>query len=543
MNGSARAAVLAVALVAAGCSFLVNTADRVQCSTDADCNANPALSGRICDQGFCALRPATVSEDAGPTCTSTDVCTQGNSGRASVCKRAGSACVDWQIDGCPTITGNWRDPNAIVVGSLLPLHLKLKIGSIESPYSKRLLRGIDLASEEIDTGAPQGFFVGGTPARPIAVLHCDSLGDRTRARAMFTHLTDVVGASAVIVGWDEDLSNVIDLATAKQTAVVCSDCLAPIPPEAHVWRILPPLSGDAALVASRVLELETQIKAQTPGDIRVAVLVDGAPGQKHFLDELAKVLVFNGAGIQANGAARYLPIRTPDPRTDFVDYDATASAIATFAPHIVVAAMASDFPTYHLSRIESALAASAPRPHYVLTQISYDAAPFQQVLVDDALRARISGTHPFLTDARLQNLGRYESSYRASYKEAANGNSSGYEAFYAIALAIASRTGQPVLDGPTISAGFPNLVSGPTFDLGPGPQLNTAISSLRNGPIDIRGIYTDLDWNTATGEIASDMGLFCFGKDPDGTISLRNVPTVRWSAQTKQTTGSYACPP
>ncbi len=542
MSSIARAAVLAAALVAAGCSFLVNTADRVQCSTDADCDESPALSGRICDQGFCALRPQTVSDEAGASCTSTDVCTQANSGRASVCKRAGSGCVPWQIDGCPAITGKWRDPNAIVVGSLLPLHLKQKLGSIESPYSKRLLRAIDLASEEIDTGAPQGFFVGGTSGRPIAVLHCDSRGDPDEAKAMFTHLTDVVGASAVIVGWDEDMANVAALAAEKKTAVVCSDCLAPIPPDARVWRILPPLAGDAALVSSRVLELEAQIKAQTPGDIRVAVLVDGAPAQRHFLDELPKVLAFNGVDVLGNGA-RYLPIRTPDPRTDFVDYDGTASQIAAFAPHIVIAAMASDFPTYHLSRIEGALAPSAPRPYYVLTQISYDAAPFQQVLADDALRARVSGTHPFLTDARRQNLARYESSYRASYKEAANGNSSGYEALYALALAIAARTGQPLLDGPTISAGFPSLVSGPTFDLGPGPALNTAISALRNGPIDIRGIYTDLDWNTATGEIASDMGLFCFGKEPDGTIVLRNVPTVRWSAATKQTTGSFVCPP
>lgn len=539
---SGRTQALLVALLAAGCSFIVNTSDRVQCSTDADCDANPALSGRVCDLGFCALRPSPVSDDGGPGCASTEVCTQANSGRASVCRRADRPCVEWQIEGCPSITGSWKDPNAIVIGSLLPLSIRLPRKPLPSKYSKRVLRAIDLAVDEIEAGAPAGFFIAGE-SRPIAVLHCDSAGDPAVARAMFTHFTDVVGAPAVIVGWDEDMAAVTALAAERKTTVVCSDCLAPLPADPRVWRILPPLSGDAALVAARVLELETQIKAQTPGDIRVAVLVDGARAQKSFLDELAKILVFNGAGVASNGATRYLPVATPDPTTSFIDYDAYAREIADFEPHIVIAAMASDFPTYHLLRIEKELASTAPRPHYLLTQISYDAEHFQNVLADDELRARVSGTYPFMTEVRANNLGRYESTYRATYKEAANGNSSGYEAFYSLALAIASRVGQRVLDGPQISAGFPSLVSGTPFDIGPGPELNIAMSAVRNQPIDLRGLYTDLDWDLQTGVVVSDMGVFCFGKEPDGSIVLRNAGSMRWSVTTKKTTGSFSCPP
>ncbi len=542
MSKSSRLAAVTMTLLAAGCSFLVNTADRVQCSTDADCDANPALSGRVCEVGFCALRPGPVQEDGGAGCSSTPACTQANSGRASVCKRADRPCVPYQIDGCPSISGDWQNPNAIIIGSLLPFNVTTPTGLLESDYTKRIQRAIDLAVDEINAGVPAGFFIG-NQSRPLAVLHCDSEANPDIARKMFAHLTDTAGAPAVIVGWDTDMAAVTQLAAEKKTTVVCSDCLAPFPAEPRVWRVLPPLSGDAALVAARVLELQTQIKAQTPGDIRVAVLVDGARAQKFFLDELNKVLVFNGVGATANGS-RYLPVVTPDPTIDLIDYDQHAKEIADFAPHIVIAAMAEDFPVKHLPRIEKRIGpTTAPRPHYVLTQISYDALKFEDVLDDDALRARVSGTYPFLTEARAKNLARFESTYRAIYKEAANGNFSGYEAVYALSLTIASRAGQPVLDGPQVAAGFPNLVSGPPFDIGPGAELNMALSALGSGPIDIRGLYTDLDWDLQTGEIRSDMGMFCFGKDLDGAVVLRNVEGVRWSSVTKQTTGSFSCPP
>lgn len=542
MRRMPRTVSASIACFVAGCSFLVDTSDRVQCSVTADCEASPALAGRVCRAGFCERDPQPVSGDAGEQCTSTAVCTQKNSGRASVCKTAGQPCVVWQTEGCPSITGNWDDPNAIVIGSLLPLNIRLRTGAVESPYSKRVLRAIDLAVEEVAAGVPASFFVGGK-SRPLAVLHCDTQGDPATARAMFTHLTDVVGAPGVIVAWDEDMAAVAALAGEKRTAVVCSDCFTPLPPDPRVWRILPPLSGDAALIASRVLELEQQIKAQSAGDIRVAVLVDGANAQKRFLDDLVNVLVFNGMGVAPNGPTRWLAVQTEDPRKEFIDYDRYDKLITDFAPHVVIAGMASDFPTYHLPGIEKGVAATgAPRPFYVLTQISYDAQPFSTALGDDALRARVSGTHPYTTEERRAIRTAYEERYRTSFKEAANGNFSGYEAFYAMAYAIAARAGQPLLDGAQINAGFPSLVGGTTYPIGPA-ALPEAVPALRLGPIDLRGIYTELDWNLSTGAIASDMGMFCFRKQADGSIALHDVDAMRWSFATKQTTGVFSCPP
>lgn len=545
MKRSLRVSTLAIGVLAAGCSLIVNTSDRVQCRTNADCAANPALQDRTCQLGFCALQGNDPVTNAGSECVSTDLCTQGNSGRASICKQAGvTPCTPLEIDGdCPTITGRWRDPNAIIVGSLLPLTIKLPNKTApESPYSKRLLRAIDLAAQEIDAAAPSGFPVA-NQQRPIAVLHCDSRGDPDHARKMFTHLTENAGAQAVIVGWDADLASVAPLAVEKKTTLICSDCFTPAPAGTTTWKILPSITSDAALVAWRVSDLETQIKAQTPGDIKVAVLVDGAPAQRLFAEEIAKKLVFNGVGAVQNGPTKFLALQTEDPRTSFIDYDAYDQQIADFAPNIVVVGMASDFPTYHLPRIEKKWQANKPRPLYVVTEISYDAVPFDAALADDALRTRISGTHPFTSTERANNIQGFSTRYQLSYKEPPNGNFSGYEAFYATALAIAANSGQPILDGPHVSAGFSSLVSGDPYDLGPGGGLNIAIQALVTGQkIDIRGLYTDLDWNLTTREIVTDMGLFCFTRQPGGPLQIHDVPDVRWSAATGQVTGTYSCP-
>ena len=113
---------IALSVVLAGCSVLLDTSDRAQCATNADCDANPLFRGRVCELGFCAIKtanPGPVSEDGEP-CVSTDICTQANSNRASVCAVNGQPCVPWQIDGCPTITGQWKNPDAIMIGALLP---------------------------------------------------------------------------------------------------------------------------------------------------------------------------------------------------------------------------------------------------------------------------------------------------------------------------------------------------------------------------------------------------------------------------------------
>ncbi len=539
-------------LCVAGCSILVSTAERTQCRTDADCGGTRALEGRVCSLGFCVLKtnkPVTVSTDAGSACVSTKLCTQANSGRASVCKKAGAGpCVPWQTPECPSIGGNWQDPNAIVVGSLLPLHvLQGDSSRLEGAYAKRLLRAIDLGLEELTGVVPAGLVVpGGQPPRPVAVLHCDTNGNAETTKRLYDHLTEVVGTQAIIVGWDEDLVAVAEPAMTRKTAVVCSDCLAPFPGLEGLptgWKILPSITHDAPLVAWRVADLERRIKALTPGDTRVAVITEPYRVQRTFSDALVPLLKFNGGKTIAQNGANYLAVETPDPRVvQAIAFAPIAQSIIDHTPNIVVVGMSSDFPTHLLTLIETGWPAGKPRPHYVLTQLAYEATPYAGVVSTDELRARISGTRPAATPALQANIDAFDIKFSKTYGEPADGTYSGYEAFYAMAYALTAASFQPLLDGSHISSGFERLSSGTTIDVG-SSMLPTGLSLLgQRGTINLRGLGTELDWDPKTHEISSDMEMFCFGKDAKtGALTVERASDVRYATSTKLVTGSYAC--
>jgi ABC-type branched-subunit amino acid transport system substrate-binding protein len=559
MARRAHATRFAIALSAllAGCSLLVDTSERVQCASNADCEANPLFQGRLCTLGFCERPPritTPVSNEGGEACISTELCTQKNSGRASKCLVKGTPCVDWVIDDeCPTITGPWKDDNAIIVGALMPFTLLQKSGKRQDvAYTTRLQRALDLAVFELEEQNPIGFQIG-SAQRPVAVLFCDSRGAPDTARAYFDHLTEVAGAKAVIVAWDDDLAAVAAKAAERKTAIVCSDCLTPLPAGPAAWRILPPITLDARLAAWRVSDLEAKIKAVDASPIRVALVFDDVVVGKAFAAELQARLTFNGTNAEANRVANaFKVISLEDPRSGPAPHDLYAEQIAAFAPHVVVAGSGPGFSQYVLKAIEDKLAPAAPRPAYVVTQMSFELAQFQVLLdANDGLRTRISGTFPRVTPERAANIAKFESEYRREYKSAADGTYSGYEAFYSMAFAIAAAIpkNHPLapFDGTFIGSGFGNLTSGQTVDFR-ADNIKTGLGFISGGgsranpgsPIDVRGLTTELAWK-ATGELDAEMGMFCFGRGASNELVLRHDPNVVYSPATDQVTGTYTC--
>ena len=549
LRTSALRLTIALSTMLAGCALLIDTSDRVQCATNSDCDANPLFRGRVCELGFCAFRtpdPGPVS--AGEPCVNTDICTQANSGRASVCARAGEPCVPWEIEGCQMITGPWRNPDAIMIGALMPFNMRQATGALTSvPYTTRLQRAVDLAVYELEEKNPAGVHVG-AKQRPVAVLFCDSQGDPGLARKYFDHFTEVVGTKAVIVAWDDDLSAIAATAKERNTTIVCSDCLAPFPPGPAAWRIIPPITLDARLAAWRVADLEAKLGVADPPGIRVTLLTEGVTVSKAFAQELLSRLHFNGKGASENLASNTLQIiETEDPRKAIVDHDGYASQIASFAPHVIVAGMGPALPGFFVPLIEKKWPSGEPRPQYIGTQLNYEATPFEGLLfANDDLRRRFSGTFPRLTDERRANITSFELRYRAEYPNLGgpDGTFSGYEAFYATAFAIAAAArNDPLatLDGPRISSGFASLVAGPVVNVNPA-EINAGLSLLSGtGSIDLRGLTSELDWNLATRDLEADMGMYCFARDGDALVVEPDPGGVVYSPKTDQVVGTYAC--
>jgi hypothetical protein len=548
---SVRTAAVAVFFLAAGCSVILNTAESNQCSTNRDCDANPSLRQRVCEEGFCVVPKAPIVpiNDAGQPCVSSALCTQANSNKASFCAKAGGPCTPWQVAPCNFISDGWDAPNAIVIGSIYPFTVKQSGGApLKLPYAERVRKAIDLALDEFRTEVPGGIVVPGEARRPFAVLHCDSSFDPVQARAAMKHLTDVVGVQAVIVGGDEELLAVSAQALAKRTAVVCSDCVGPFPAGEPAWRIIPPLALQAPMAASRVGSLETEIKAgpNPPLALRVAVLTEPGRAQAAFVAGLIAKLRFNGKTVVENGT-NFTLVTSENPLTESVNHFAHADALTTFRPDVVVVAMGSDFPINYMTLIESKWPVDKPKPHYVITDLNYDVTSFSGTLgpSDDGLRRRISGTRNGFEQQLQDNIDGYTLRYQQAYNFARpDGNYSGYDAFYAMAYAIAAASIQLTIDGPHIAAGFGRLRGGATHvNFRPG-EIGTGLALLgasTSASIDVRGHWSNLDWNVATRDLATDVSMFCFQRDTDGLLVIKPDAGLRLVTSSGAISGTYSC--
>lgn len=549
MNGL-RVAAVAVALLGVGCSVLLNTAEPTQCTTGADCEANPSLGSRICQEGFCVLpmRPVSPPDtDAGTACVSTEICTVARSGQGWHCDGNGGACVRWQTDECQFIGGGraWMDENALIIGSIQPFSGRLATGQRKPiPYAARIREAMDLALDEVAQAQGAGIVVPGRAPRPLAILHCDSGFDPVRAEIVFKHLTEVVGAPAVIVGADQDLAVIAPIARTRGTAIVGSDVNGPLPAPPLAWRIVPPLVQQAPMAAWRVGVLETQRKAgpNPPTSFKVAVLMGSDPGPSAFVDKLTEVLRFNGKTTTQNGSAAFHVERTEDPRTVNIDQAAHAKAIVDFRPDVVVVATGEDFTSFYANLIEASWPVDTPRPHYIVTELNYDVSTFEAVLAADKedLRRRISGTRSGYSAAREVNIDGFRRRFATRYgNKDASGAWSGYEAMYSLIYAIQAASIGGNLDGVHISAGFERLRAGPTVDIAPA-SIGTAFSFLAQPTqtIDLRGLWSDLGWNIVTRDLETDVGMYCFQRE-GGKLVIR--PDAGPTLAGGVVSGTYGC--
>lgn len=541
----------AIAFVA-GCSLLLDTAEATQCSTQRDCESTSALRNRVCKEGFCVLPGADdlppVSVDGGGTgCGTTELCTQANSGRISVCKSPGGSCTPWQTEQCSTVAGSIKDPEAVVIGSIFPLTAKQVSGeAIDYPYAQRLRNALSFAIKDFEKQLPGGAFAAGDgKQRPFAVIHCDSRQTAEGAMSAFQHLTEVVGVQAIVVGSDDDMAAIAAAATTKKTAIACSDCVAALPPGPLVWRIGPRIALEAPMIARRVLDHEAEIKAlpSPPATVKVAVLKTPGRASDAFYEALAPILKFNGGkSLLANGAD-FTVIETDDARVKNVDHDKFATMVASFQPDILIVAMGDDFPLFYLPLIETKMAGAPRKPRYLTTSLNNDVTQFADRLTPE-LCTRVSGARPLYTPEFQANIDAFVARYLAPHNFVQpDGNWTGFEAGYSIALAALAARSQPIFDGPHISAGFERLRGGATkIDFRPDSiPLAFGLLGSPSVQLDVRGLWSDLDWNVTTRDFDSDVGTYCYYRDGLGNLLQRPNAGPSLDTKTGSFTGTFSC--
>jgi hypothetical protein len=378
----------------------------------------------------------------------------------------------------------------------------------------------------------------------IAVLHCDSGLTTNGAKLALAHLTGIVGAPALIVGADQDMFAIADEPKAKTTAIACASCIGGLPQGPLTWRISPRLELEAPMVNWRVSKLEEQILSlpSPPAQIKVALLTNDSRPTHDFVVKLRDVLRFNGGKDITQNTANFRQFIAEDPRDQVVDFQKRVNDIIAFEPDVVVVAMGLDFTSFYLPGIEKGWK-GARRPSYITTQLNYTLAFSDPVGMDDDLRKRISGTRPGFTPELQANVDAFDSRYRPlnDFKDP-DGNYAGYDAFYTLGMAILAASTQPIIDGIHISAGVERLRSGTLIDFRP-QDIKAAQISLGQtaATVDVRGLWSTLDWNLATHSFDSDVSMYCLKRDATGSIILAPNAGPHLSTATGLVDGVYSC--
>jgi hypothetical protein len=531
---SVRFAPLAFALLLTSCSLLLSVADPEQCTTDADCEANPLFRGRVCRSGICAPKPQgqtqivsttnDASADAGG-CQSTDEC-KASPNSTSICRTKGMPCVPITSTECTDVTDGWDDPAALFIGFIGPSTFAEVTGNRPISLSVTVQRqSVVMALREVADHLEGGVLP--RSGRRLVIVTCDSEANPDKAKAAMAHLTSNVGVAAVIAVNDTDVNAIIERARDEEVAVVCTDCASPPPTgePAFVWRTRPPIAYQARLAAQLV---DALARPREPAKI-VLLSQEGYPPSDSFVTELGKLLPSSA------GEREVFPVQAPEPRLHVVDHEGLAKRILDIQPDVIVAADSLDLQTYYIPMVEKGWprdGGSKPRPYWVDTDITLSAGSYGKAIADalqgDDLRRRILGVHAFdpALDAAMTG---YAKRYRLRYTQGPGSRlpdyfgQSAYEAFYSLfyALIDVNAENNPAFDGKSVALAFSHLRGGTPVDIGP-DAVSGAVKALdARQTINLEGLWSRLDWDTTTRVVTgTPVQTHCLNVSPDGGITV-----------------------
>ncbi|MEY4549733.1 MAG: hypothetical protein RL685_5928 [Pseudomonadota bacterium] len=525
--GAASLGLLALALLAAGCNVVYGELPIGQCVDDADCVTLGGTGYRCAAQRVCVATALTAPPLASQECPLPD--------SVSVAECAAGGCAVPLSSDCSCLSGAWADPQAVVVGVIAPRTFKAWSGEVlQLPYVPRWEQSLSLALAEWDSELP-----GGTPrsGRPLALLHCNSNDELFRARRAFTHLTQAAGAPVVITLTDHDTEAIQHQALRQNTAVMCSACFRGPPAEQTptIWRVAPPLSDQAPLVAARANELAAGLRDASAEPPTIVILSQQYPGIDELVARVEQQLIVAGQ----------LPVsvQTRDPRSEVVTQPQIAEEVISALPRVIVVGMDSDFTTYYLPLIEGGWPSGVPRPHYVLSYLNQELGLLADIVGNnEELRRRISGTGWHGDAAVAQALEGLDGRFFTRYQQHLDQAHYGYDALYAVAYALAWAQPRFELDGSGVMSGLSHLLAGPQVPVGP-RAIKSTLALLEAGQdVNLVGSSGGLDWEPLRHTTRSDVSVWCLARNADTALEILTNAGPLWSAGSEEITGSYLCP-
>lgn len=451
-------------------------------------------------------------------------------GEYHVCRKSEGRCVSLLSQDCGRVVGDYRDDNAILVGSLLPT------AGADQSSGLPLQNSIELAIDDFRSVGNVAPRPGTTARRPLVLVGCNDNSEEQTAVRAARHLVDDVGVPAIIgaafsgitikVATDVTIPGGVLLISPSATSVA----ITTLADDGLVWRTSPSDVIQADAHAALFPLVEERLKAQHAlTRVKVAIAHKGDAYGSGLAQTLTEKLVMNGApAIDAANEADFnvYNFGDPDDSVRRPDYATAISGIVSRAPHAVYLFGTTETVTEMLKGIEAQWT-TGPRPFYLFADGSLVAELTAYLTQSDPtgeLRKRILGSVPG-TNAQSFKTFRilYQSKINDGTSPDTGGTANAYDALYNIAYAAVAIGDKP-LTGTNLKDGFAKLVPpAPALNVG-AQQINAAFQALAAGQsIDFAGASGPLDYDLATGEAASDIQIWCVplvdGKPSDGRQS------------------------
>lgn len=458
---------------------------------------------------------------------------------AAVCIKPEYRCATLLSQDCGTITGDYLNDRAIILGSLFST-----MGAQAATNIPRQ-QAAALAIEQINA-------VGGVPAgdtaadsRPLVMVSCDESTNLVRAAE---HLVKDLGVPAIVgpnTSQDTlDVSSKVTVpgGTVVMTPTAVASSITALGDNDLTWLMVPSDVQRAPLMISQINALETELKGKRELDaIKLGIVFRNdalGVGTRTSLNEL----VLNGKSltdpvnlgnhVEIDGYNATLP-----------DQKAIVDKYVTFAPDIIVLAGTAEAITKVLVPLEAAWTAPQ-RPSYVLIDSTKVPELLTAVTNNDDLRLRVRGTGitpgPIGKGTPAEAYNGFKIDYDVRYPGSTStisGMGPAHDAAYAIGLALAATRDQPV-SGASVAAGLRKLASGATKLTTLGTNLLPAFQKLTNGAgITAVGSFGVLDWDTNGAVKGGTLEMWCIGGTAEKPVYQSSG--LNFDIMSQQESGEY----
>ena len=426
----------------------------------------------------------------------------------SVCVRATATCQELTSEDCPRLYGDYRDENALVIGTLLG----------EAGATSLEQAAVLAASEIDDAGGLPGAVGGGR--RPLVMVGCDTGADVVRASR---HLSETLHAAAVvgpITG--EAVIDVTQQVTAKggmllvtPTSTVSS--IANLADGDLTWRVLPSDAQRATLVIQQMTDLEAVLRStRALTTVKLGIVNASDARGASARDAITGKLILNGRFLSDAANAANVSLDGYSAGDAAAEQAIAMRYATTFKPDIVFVTSPEQLAELVIP-LENALTAgrATARPYYVLTDAARTADLLAAVAdgtlpADIKRRVRGIGVRPDAASASVLTDFRAAFATRWGAPPAELEAPLAYDATYAVAYALAATSGT-VPTGATVAQGLRALAVGTAATVGKA-GLASALSDLGGGKsVSVRGTYGPLQWDPNGDIHGGTIEVWCLG--------------------------------